>query len=64
MNLAQAFELLGTVVAIITILGVGVRLLDRISDLKTTIATLTTEITEIKRRLDKIEGHYAAFGST
>jgi len=64
MNLAQAFEISGLVVAIITILGVGVKLLDVISDLRVAIATTTTKLSDIERRLDAIERHYAPLGTS
>lgn len=64
MTLAEAFEISGLVVSIIAILGVGVKLLGVIADLRVAIATITTELTEIKRRLSQIEAHYAAPGAS
>ena len=63
MTLTEVFMLGGLAVSIITLLSVAIKLIDVITDLRVAIATFTTELTEIKRRLSGIEGQNATFGS-
>ena len=63
MTLTEVFMLGGLAVSIVTLLSVAIKLIDVITDLRVAIATFTTELTEIKRRLSGIEGQHATFGS-
>lgn len=60
MNLAEASLLGGLAVAIVTLLGVAIKLIDVMTDFRVAIATFTTELADIKRRIGQIERHYAA----
>lgn len=63
MTLAQAFELMGILSAAVIVLGVGVKLLLVIGSLDKSLAVLTAKFSDIERRLDAIERHYATPGA-
>lgn len=59
MTLLQAFEISGTVVSIIAILGVGAKLLETISDIKAQLAVLKTDMTWMKAALNSALDRHA-----